>query len=143
MLVIRQTPENGYLDPVIVVFLIFLRNVDPELTRALVAGQAQAGEVMEKLRELGPGGEAFYYSNAGTVIEAHLLYAHSIHRTYVGPLLDRIRALPAEDNAENVRSREVGRRYDSLQHAYFSRSWIDLGDIDRRINLVSTDILEK
>ncbi|NGT16938.1 KAP family P-loop NTPase fold protein [Achromobacter insolitus] len=143
MLVIRQTPENGYLDPVIVVFLIFLRSVDQELTRALVAGQVEAGEVMGKLRELSPGGEAFYASYASRVIEAHLLYAHSIHRTYVAPLLDRIRALPVEDNAENDRLREVGRHYDSLHHAYFSRSWIDLGDIDRRINLVSTDILEK
>ncbi|MGB3432402.1 KAP family P-loop NTPase fold protein [Achromobacter sp.] len=143
MLVIRQTPENGYLDPVVVVFLIFLRSVDQGLTHALVGGQVHADEAMEKLRELTPGGDAFYYSYAGRLIEAHLLYAHSIHGTYVGPLIERIRALPIEDKAENERLREVGRLYDHLHHAYFSRSWIDLSDIDRRINLVTTDILEK
>lgn len=141
MLVIRQTPENGFLDPVIVVFLIFLRSIDQELTRALIAGQVQAGEAMEKLRELSPGGEAFYYSYAGTLIEAHLLYAHNTHGTYVGPLIERIRTLPVEDGAENARSREVGRLYDALHRTYFRRSRIDLGDIDRRINLVATDLL--
>lgn len=144
MLVLRQTPENGYLDPIIAVFMIFLRIHDEQLLRALVAGRVQAGEAMEALRAVEPGGEAFYHSHIGMVIEAHLLFAHESRHEYVKQFLARVGELDAGANdAASLRMREVAHRYKGVSSAYFSRSWLDLQTLDQRINLVATDLKEE
>lgn len=144
MLVLRQTPEDGYLDPIIVVFMIFLRIRDEELLRALVAGRAQAGEVMAALRAVKPGGEAFYDSHAGMMIEAHLLYAHKDRHEYVAQFLERVGGLNGQANdAASVRTLEVQRRYEGVRSANFQRGSLDLKGIEQRINLIATDLKEE
>jgi hypothetical protein len=141
MLVVRQTTPETYLDPIIVVFLIFLRMHDEQMLRGLVTGQVQADQAMAALRAISPGGEAFYNSHPGKMIEANLLYAHtSAHHEYVALLMERANTATAPKSAEDVRLLEVCRLYESLRRTYFSRSWIDLREIDRRINLVATDL---
>ncbi|MCD0496919.1 KAP family NTPase [Achromobacter sp. MY14] len=143
MLVVRQTASNGHLDPIIVVFLIFLRMHDEQMLRRLVTGKIQADQAMAALQTVSPGGEAFYNSHAGMMIEANLLYAHySAHHEYVASLMERANTATATKSAEDVRLLEVCRRYEILRNTYFSRSWIDLREIDRRINLVATDLKE-
>lgn len=143
MLVVRQTPPNGHLDPLIVVFLIFLRMHDEQMLRGLVTGNLQADQAMAALRTRSPGGEAFFNSHSGMVIEAALLYAHSSAQLeYVESVVKRANAATAGISAEDDRRIEVCQRYKSLRNVYFSRSWLDLRDIDRRINLVATDLKE-
>ena len=144
MLVIRQTPEDGYLDPIVVVFMIFLRIRDEELLRALVAGRLQAGEVMAALRAVRPGGEEFYHSHAGTMIEAHLLYAHNGRHEYVAQFLGRVREFNGQANdAASLRMVEVERRYQGVSSAYFQRGSLDLEGIEQRINLIAVDLKEE
>lgn len=144
MLVLRQTPENGYLDPIIVAFMIFLRIRDEELLRALVAGRAEAGEVMAALGAVGPGGEAFINSHIGMLIEAHILYAHKDRHQYVAQFLGRVKGLNGQaDDAAGLRMREVARRYEGICSTFFQRDSLDLQGIDQRINLVATDLKEE
>ena len=144
MLVLRQTPENGYLDPIIVVFLIFLRIRDEELLRAFVAGRAQAGEVMAALRTVKPGGELFYNSHSGKLIEAYLLYAHNDRHEYVAQLLGHVNELNGQANdAASLRMLEVQRRYQGVCSAHFERGSLDLERIEQRINLIATDLREE
>src|SRR3546814_418500 len=77
MLVIRQTSDDSYLDPILVVFMIFLRIRNEALLQRFVAGEARADEVMNTLRAETPRGQAFYDSHVGMVIEAYMLYAHN------------------------------------------------------------------
>lgn len=143
MLVLRQTPENGFLDPIIVSFMIFLRIRDEVQLRALVAGRAQAGEVMAALRAIKPGGAAFYDSSVGMLIEAHLLYAQN-DQAYVAQYLQRATELSGQANdAVSVRMREVHHRYEGIRSANFQRGSLDLKRLEQRIDLVATGLIEE
>jgi hypothetical protein len=144
MLVLRQTPENGYLDPIITAFMIFLRIHHEELLRALVLGRLQASQVLTTLRAVKPQGEAFYGSHVGMLIEAHILYAHHDKHEYVKQFLADAAQLGGNANdPASLRMREVARRYQGLSGEYFSRGWLDLGALDQRINLVATDLKDE
>lgn len=144
MLVIRQTLQNNYLDPIIVVFMIFLRMLNEQLLEEFVAGRAHASDVMEALRTVKPGGQAFYDSHVGTVIEAHLLYAHNEQHEYVGQFIERVRELNGqEEDAKYQRMKKVADAYEAVRSTHFTRGWFDLSAIDARINLVATNLQEK
>jgi KAP family P-loop domain len=144
MLVLRQTPENGYLDPILVVFMIFLRIRDEELLRAFVAGRAQADAVMAALHAVKPGGEVFYRSHVGMVIEAHLLYAHNGRHEYVTKFLARANEFDGQANdASSLRMLEVGRRYQHVCSANVERGSLDLERIEQRINLIAVDLQDE
>lgn len=144
MLVLRQTPENGYLDPIIVVFMIFLRIRDEQLLRDLVAGRVQAGDVMVALRAVKPGGQMFYDSHVGMLIEAHLLYAHKDRHDYVAQFLERVKELDGQaEDASSLRMMEVKHRYENVCNINLMRGRLDLHGIDQRINLVTTDLNEE
>ena len=143
MLVLRQTPTNHYLDPILVVFMIFLRIRHEKLLEELVAKRVQASDVMATIRAVQPGGEAFYESHVGMVIEAHLLYAHN-EQQYVGQFLQRAMELdPSDADSESTRIREVARRYEGVRSANFQRMGLNLRTIDQRINLVATDLTDE
>ena len=143
MLVLRQTPNNFYLDPIIVVFMIFLRIRDEELLRGLVAGHTQVDAVMGALRAVKPGGQKFYDSPSGILIEAHLLYAHNDRHRYVARFIEHVNELNAQaKDPESVRMREVAYRYEYVRGVSTARGCPDLREIDQRINLVATDLKE-
>lgn len=54
-LVMDQTPQDHYLDPILVALLVVLRAKEPQLFVALVGGELSANEVMQKIARL-PGG---------------------------------------------------------------------------------------
>lgn len=144
MLVVRQTSENHYLDPIIVVFLIFLRIRDEGLLNDLIAGRAHASHVMEKLRDIKPHGQTFYDSHVGILIEAYLLYAHNEQHAYVADFLKGVKEFNEQRNdAESQRMMEVASRYESVRNAFFRRGWFDLHQINKRINLVATDLKDE
>ena len=72
--VLDQTPENHYLDPVLVAVLIVLRVAAPHLFENLKLGAATASDVMTYLKEL-PGGRKVVGARMGTAIEANLIVA--------------------------------------------------------------------
>lgn len=144
MLVVRQTSENHYLDPIIVVFMIFLRIQDENLLRRFVIGRVHAGDVMEALRLAKPRGQAFYDSHVGMLVEAHLLYAHNERHEYVAEFLKRAAKLNEQpSDTKDQRMVEVARRFDGVRNAYFRRGRFDLHAIDQRINLVATELKEE
>ncbi|MBO9357672.1 hypothetical protein GG851_27085 [Bordetella petrii] len=138
MLVIRQTSDNSYLDPILVAFMIFLRIQDDTLLQRFVAGQARADEVMKILRTEIPGGRAFYDSHVGMVIEAYMLYAHNQRHDYVSQFLKKARDITdTPETSEHRRILEVTHRFDNICQEHFARNGIDLRAIDQRINLVA------
>ncbi|MFA9949944.1 KAP family P-loop NTPase fold protein [Dentiradicibacter hellwigii] len=70
--VMDQTPENHYLDPILVALLIVLRSNKPDLFSRVVSGEASAETVMEYLCSL-PNGEKFRTGRAGIIIDAYLI----------------------------------------------------------------------
>lgn len=72
--VMDQTPENHYLDPVLAAVLIVLRAAAPDLFERLRLGAATAKDVMSYLNAL-PGGRKIVSDQLGLVIEAYLIAA--------------------------------------------------------------------
>lgn len=138
MLVIRQTSDNSYLDPILVVFMIFLRLQDETLLRRFIAGKARADEVMAVLQAEKPHGQAFYDSHIGMLIEAYMLYAHSEQHDYVEKFLSRAQSTDNKaETPEQERMTEVAQRFNHIRSEHITRYGIDLTAIDRRINLVA------
>lgn len=144
MLVVRQTQENSYLDPILVVFMIFLRTQDEPLLNAFVTGRTYAHDVMKAVSAIKPGGQKFYESRIGVLIEAYLMYAHNGQHDYVRQYIKHASEIDekVKDDASQ-RMREVAYRYQSVCNVHFTRGWVDLRAIDARINLVTTDLKEE
>jgi hypothetical protein len=70
--VMHQTPENHYLDAILVSYFIALRAKQPELFRALCNGALSVAEAMDALRAL-PGGRELVADRPGLLIESYLL----------------------------------------------------------------------
>ncbi|MDR2874428.1 MAG: KAP family NTPase, partial [Methylobacillus sp.] len=125
MLVLRQTPQDSYLDPVIVVFMIFLRVRNEQLLKEFMTGRAQASNVMDTLRIASSGGQAFYDSDSGIMIEAYLLRAHQNQYKYVEQFLQRATELVDKSNNRQTiniadqRTIDVARRYEHIRRANY------------------------
>ncbi|MGD9712945.1 MAG: P-loop NTPase fold protein [Thermomicrobiales bacterium] len=72
--VLDQTAEDHYLDPVLVALLVVLRVKVPSLFSSYCAGHASPADVMNALADQ-PGGAAFCEGDAGHILEAHLVAA--------------------------------------------------------------------
>jgi len=70
--VMDQTPDNQYLQPVLAALLIVLKAIKQDLFARLCNGDASTKEVMSYLRSL-PGGERIVEDHKGMVIESYLL----------------------------------------------------------------------
>lgn len=73
-LVMEQTAQDHYLDPILVALLVVLRAKEPQLFAALVGGALSANDVMQRLARL-PGGQALVADRMGVVLEAYLIAA--------------------------------------------------------------------
>ena len=141
MLVIRQTKTNQYLDPILVVFLIFLQTRDELILRGFVEGRLSPAAVMESIRKINPKGEKFYQSDIGILIEAHLLRALRYRSEFLTEFTTRFEALDKQaTDPVSSRLKSLASRYERTSDG-FSRDSIDLREVDRRINLVATDLV--
>ncbi len=70
--VMQQTPENHYLDAILVSYLIVLRAKQPDSFNALCSGTLSAEAAMESLKVL-PGGMELVADHPGVLIESYLL----------------------------------------------------------------------
>jgi hypothetical protein len=71
-IVMQQTPENQYLDAILVSYLIVLRVKRPEVFLALCEGKLSAEAAMDALKKLLGGGD-FVAGYSGMLIESYLL----------------------------------------------------------------------
>lgn len=144
MLVLRQTPKDHYLDSIIVVFMLFLRIQDENLLRDFVLGHVQAGDLIQQFQRVKPRGQAFYDSEEGILIEAHLLYAHYRRCDYVEDILKKYAELNNEqlNDTKNKRMKEIVSKFYYIREHHYDRDGFDLDLIDRRINLVATGLKE-
>ena len=141
MLVIRQTKTNQYLDPILVVFLIFLQTRDELILRGFVEGRLSPAAVMESIRKISPKGEEFYQSDIGILIEAHLLRALRYRSEFLTEFTTRFEALDKQaTDPVSSRLKSLASRYERTSDG-FSRDSIDLREVDRRINRVATDLV--
>ena len=70
--VMDQTPNNHYLEPVLVALLIILKANNPNLFRRLCRGDAIAKDVMSYLYDL-PNGKDIFSGRDGILVEAYLI----------------------------------------------------------------------
>ncbi len=106
-LVAIQTPVNHFLDPVIVAFLLVLRDVRGDLYQGLITGSSSPQEVMTAVRSLSTGRE-LTVSRFASVIEAYLVVG-DVDRERGARVWEELTKL-AEDKtptAEAIRAREV------------------------------------
>jgi hypothetical protein len=135
MLVLRQTAPTYYLYAMPTIFLIFLRMYHAELLQEFLAGRVSGSYVMNALRESGPGGEAFYQSKTGLVLEGDLLEAQR-DTSFVKELLGKAEAL--KNSTDDAGKRKLA-LIDRLRNGGFSER-IDLGEVMQRIDLVAMDL---
>ena len=77
-IVLDQTPDDHYLDPVLVALLIVLRSNKPDLFAAAISGKASAEDVMDFLKAM-PGGKQLGSERSSLVVHAYLLAADPDH----------------------------------------------------------------
>lgn len=70
--VLMQTPENHYLDPIVLALLIVLRLKRHDLYQGLTTGAIAPQELMETLRRI-PAAREFFESRIAKVLEAYLV----------------------------------------------------------------------
>lgn len=143
MLVIRQTPIDHFLDPILAVFMIFLRSRRDSLYDDLLSG-CPASALMQTLCGNSARGTVFFNSHPCLVIEAHIMFAHKERHEYVRDALARAKQHnESEQDALSERARQVAGRYDSVSSTYFRRGYIDLKAIATKIDLVTEDLVDQ
>lgn len=70
--VLTQTRENEYLDPIVVAFLLVLRAKRSDLYVELISGELAPQDLVSMIRKL-PGGREFSQSRISTIIECYLI----------------------------------------------------------------------
>lgn len=111
-IVMDQTPENHYFDPVLVAVLIVLRASVPDLFKRLRLGTATANDVMAYLNAL-PGGRRIFSDRLNVIIEANLISVDEDEdrkQSIVNALNEASRN---ENNPEYLHAREL---LEMLQH---------------------------
>jgi hypothetical protein len=105
--VLDQTPDDHYLDPIHVALLIVLRIKQQTLFAALANGSASSDDGMDCLIIL-PGGEDFVFDRNGIVLVSYLIES--------GPNLERrsaaIARISAQMNSEDLTEKQRSRYID-------------------------------
>lgn len=118
---LTQTPQNGYLDPVVLSLLLVLRTNRPDLYAGLIGGSVAPRNLIETLRKL-PAAREFAASRMSTVLEAYLI-AGDVVRERAEQVLNELQevAKGQPDTADVARAREL---VDLQRHVQGSR-WRD------------------
>jgi len=118
---LTQTPQNGYLDPIVLSLLLVLRTNRPDLYAGLISGSIAPRNLIETLRKL-PAAREFSASRMSTVLEAYLI-AGDVVRERAEQVLKELQevAKGQPDTADVSRAREL---VDMQRHVQGSR-WRD------------------
>ena len=132
--VMDQTPDDHYLEPILVALLIVLRSNHPDLFRGLCVGHAGAKEVMAYLGAL-PGGKKIVTDRAGLLIEAYLI-ATDEDDVRKAATATELKALANDEKAPDQSRNHPSELLEMLQH--ISRPLRDvprLGFVARKVDL--------
>lgn len=113
--VMDQTPDNYYLEPIMVALLIALRSNNPALYKALVSGQATAKDLFKYLNGL-TAGEILTSGRTGEIIEGYLIHL-DIDDARSENIIKEYKAVAADEKQpkiERERALEVVRFIDHL-----------------------------
>ncbi|HEY8084911.1 MAG TPA: P-loop NTPase fold protein [Methylophilaceae bacterium] len=133
-IVMDQTPDNYYLEPVLVALLIVLRSNNPELFTRLFNGHASAKDVMSYLSTL-KGGQKLVADRSGISIESYLIMADEDNERKLKTLADLNAIANDQKQPEEVRSRasavlsmtqHLNRPLSNIQTISFAARKIDL-----------------
>jgi hypothetical protein len=104
---LTQTPQNGYLDPIVLSLLLVLRTNRPDLYAGLISGSIAPRNLIETLRKL-PSAREFSASRMSTVLEAYLI-AGDVVRERAEQVLKELQevAKGQPDTADVSRAREL------------------------------------
>lgn len=105
-LVMEQTKQDHYLDPILVALLVVLRAKEPQVFTALVGGELSAHDVMQQLAQL-PGGRALVGDRMGLVLEAYLMAADSNEKRVADRHTDLNKTIEDSGTDSDVRRRAI------------------------------------
>lgn len=134
--VMDQTPQDHYLQPVLVALLIALKAIEPDLFTRLYLGTASTEDVMNYLRSL-PRGEKIVDDHMGMVIESYLLESDE-NQERKAKSISALEALSSDSGvSESIRTRSK-RVLDMTQRSRSSfHHGANLAYVARKIDLVS------
>lgn len=112
--VMDQTPDSQYLDPIVVAVLLVLRSNCPDLFRGLTEGRKSAKDVMAYLRGL-PNGTEFAKGRPALIIEAYLIAMDENEDRKVVTLSDLDR-LSKDANAPEQSRNYAGEVLEMIKH---------------------------
>lgn len=123
VIVLEQTPNNNYLDPILMSFLLVLRIKDFDLFRSLVQGHTSSDDAIARTRSQ-QGGEQFVLSHLGRILEANLILADP-NRERKEEKLKRIGEIAREENntsSEHLHARELQEHFEWMRRGsgYFN-----------------------
>jgi hypothetical protein len=104
--VLDQTPDDHYLDPIHVALLIVLRIKQQTLFAALANGSASSDDVMDCLTNQ-PGGQDFVFDRIGIVLESYLIESDTNHERRSAAIARISAQMNSEDLTEKQRSRYI------------------------------------
>lgn len=110
VIVMEQTPNNNYLDPIILSFLLVLRIKDFSLFRSIVQEQTSPEDAVAYMRQQS-GGEQFVRSEPGLILEANLIAADPNRERKAARLkaIDEMAKDTASVSSEHLHAREMQR----------------------------------
>lgn len=133
--VLHQTGEDHYLDPVVVAFLLVLRAKRNDIYSGLLSGAMAPRDVVAAIRGM-KRSEEFSNSRLSSVLEAYLILG-DVDRKRGDAVWDELRkqAESHEDSAEAVRAHAIVGMRD-----YIGGNWgrnVSIADLAKKIDLVS------
>lgn len=136
-IILDQTPPNGFLDPILIAFLIAVRIKHPQLFEELATGRAGSDEAVSLLSSL-PGGEEFVRSRLGKIVECYLMAgdANADRRKAKGERLAAT-AQAEPDTTAGVGARELLEMQKLVPPHMLDRGWFDLKAIAGKVDIVA------
>src|SRR5690606_37904438 len=108
-----QTPDNHFLDPILVATLILIRTKAPQLFKHIKLGTATDTDVLSYLQGL-PGGSQLINSSIGKFIEAELIFADENEDRKNARIISLTQDAQNEQSPNNARARELVHIFEQL-----------------------------
>lgn len=132
--VMDQTPNDHYMDPILVALLIVLKACQPELFLKLCRGDATAKDVMEYLNSTAAGKE-FAIGRYGIIVEAQLISSDNNYDRKTKIVNEISEFINNQDIKENKdRAMELMRM---IQHSSRGMRDISFSHISKKIDLAA------
>lgn len=134
-IVMDQTPNDHYLEPILVALLIVLKASNPKLFLNLCNGNASAKDTMSYLEGL-PGGEKVVSGRQGVIIEAYLIASDDNYESRSKSIAD-LNALVSSESAPSEIRRRASEQIQFVNHLTGRMHGISFSLISKKIDLAA------